>query len=167
MRQLFPNSNSFKLNKAMTIEKMCFLITSFHSQEIFNIGCYHAKSDSTVVLDKKLTSPRSLFASGCITDSMVLYPKSHWFYRIHIFFWFCWGCLLMFFFPKTWVVYAVTVVLDGLISTIPYHLTGHFLSQCIRKREHTEAVMKCSSLEEQDRLLLLTIFSRVWFHSLA
>lgn len=64
---------------------MCFLITSFHSQEIFNIGCYHAKSDSTVVLDKKLTSPRSLFASGYITDSMVLYPKSHWFYRMHIF----------------------------------------------------------------------------------
>lgn len=166
MRQLFPNSNSFKLNKAMTIGKMCFLITSFHSQEIFNIGCHHAKSDSTIVVDKKLTFPRSLYASGYITDSMVLYPKSHWFYRMHIFFYFaediCW-----FFFPKTWVVYAVTVVLDGLISTIPYHLSEHFLSQCIRKREHTEAAMKCSSLEKQVRLLLLIIFSRVCFHSLA
>lgn len=140
---------------------MCFLITSFHSQEIFNIGCHHTKSDSTVVLDKKLTSPRSLYASGYIKDSMILYPNLTGIIE-------CIYILKMsvdFFQNMSCLCSHIGLGWVGLYHSIP--LTGYFLSQCIRKREQTAATMKCSSLEGQVRLSLLTIFSRDWFHSLA
>lgn len=45
-------------------KKMCFIIISFHSQAIFNIGCHHAKSGSIVIFDEKLTFSKSLYALG-------------------------------------------------------------------------------------------------------